>query len=57
MDVKGKEKEKEEALSKKLIDVLEVDVEEDHVDLLVTFTKMEGGDILKGTPPVRVFFS
>jgi len=52
-----KKKEKEEALSKKLIDVLEVDVEEDHVDLLVTFTKMEGGDILKGTPPVRVFFS
>jgi len=57
MEIKGKEKEREEALSRKLIDILEVDVDEDHADLLVTFTKMEGGDILKGTPPVRVFFS
>jgi hypothetical protein len=30
--------------------------EDDYVDLVVTFTLIEGGDVLKNTPLVRVHF-
>jgi len=55
MDIQGKEKEKQELLNKKLTDLLGLEKEDKYADVTVTFTQQSGGDILKGTPPVRIF--
>jgi ubiquitin-activating enzyme E1 len=55
MDIQGKENEKKEILNKKMVDLLGLENEDKYGDITVTFTSKEGGDILKGTPPVRLF--
>lgn len=54
-NIPGKEKEKEEILGKKLVDLLGIE-DEKYVNLTVTFSKEEVGEILKGPPVVRVYF-
>jgi len=54
-NVPGKEKEKEEALDRKLVESLGIE-DEKYLNLTVTFAKEEKGEILKGTPPVRIYF-
>ena len=54
-NVPGKEKERDEVLDKKLAECLGIE-DEKYVNLTVTFAKEEKGEILKGTPPVRVYF-
>ena len=61
MNAPGKEKDREKLLKESLAKLLGVgDVNEpgsSYADLTVTFTKnKEDKDILKGVPPVRVYF-
>ena len=51
----GKEKDKEEMMGKKLVDLLGIE-DEKYINLTVTFAKDEKGEILKGTPLVRMYF-
>eukprot|EP01016_Furgasonia_blochmanni_P011543 TRINITY_DN1524_c0_g1_i1.p1 TRINITY_DN1524_c0_g1~~TRINITY_DN1524_c0_g1_i1.p1 ORF type:complete len:350 (-),score=83.41 TRINITY_DN1524_c0_g1_i1:219-1220(-) len=55
MSLHGKEKEREEMLNKPLVDLIGLDKEDDYVDLTITFSKGESGEILKGTPTIRVY--
>lgn len=36
--------------------MLNLDESVEYVDLTVTFSKLEGGELLKNTPPVRLLF-
>jgi len=36
--------------------LLDLDKEDEYVDIVVVFTSLEGGDVLKDTPTVRVYF-
>jgi hypothetical protein len=56
MNLKGKEKENETALSKKLFEALEIEDDQKYADLTVTFSHLDKTEILKDTPPVRVHF-
>jgi len=53
MDIKGKEKEKEEKLNSKLEDLLGLEKEDKYADLSVMFSRKEENEILKGVPSVR----
>lgn len=56
MNIAGKEKEKEETLNSKIIDLTESLIGE-HIDLNITCTVEEEGDkIIEGVPPVRIYF-
>jgi len=56
MEIKGKEKEKEALLSKPITTLLDLDKDDEYVDLVVVFTLLEGGELLKDTPIVRIHF-
>jgi len=56
MNIPGKEKEREQMLGQKIADLLGLKKEDKYADLNVTMAPKEGGDILKGMPPVRVVF-
>jgi len=43
-------------LNKKIVDLLGLDKDDKYVDFTVTFTLLEGGERLKGVPPVRLRF-
>jgi hypothetical protein len=61
---KKKEADRKQALDAKLAAILDRDDEEEgeeqtqsnYVDLSITFTQLEGGEMLKGVPVVRVYF-
>jgi len=55
MDIKGKEKEKEEKLNSKLEDLLGLEKEDKYADLSVMFSRKEENEIVKGAPSVRAF--
>ena len=59
IDAPGKEKEKQDLLNKKMVDLLDVDLTEDkYVDISVTCIA-KGDDeekMLSGVPPVRIYF-
>jgi len=55
MDIAGKEKEKKEKLSSKLVDLVDIEKDDKYIDLNVMFVQTEGSDLLKGVPPVRVY--
>lgn len=55
LNQKGKEKDKEKVLSQKLTEVLDIEKDDEYVDLTITFTLEEDGELLKGIPLVRVF--
>lgn len=57
MNQKGKEKDKEKALNSKIVDLLDIEKDDQYIDLTITFTKKEGGDLLKGIPLVRVYLN
>jgi hypothetical protein len=56
MNIAGKEKQKEEVLDSKIIDLTDSEGE-DHIDLRITCTLEEDDDkIIEGVPPIRVYF-
>lgn len=56
MDLESKKAEKQALLARPIKDILQLDDSTEFVDLTVTFTKLEGGDLLKNTPSVRLVF-
>ena len=54
MDLESKKTEREQLLSTPVKDVL--GISEGYVDVTVTFTLLEGGDLLKQVPKVRITF-
>jgi len=55
MNAPGKEKDKEKALSAKLIELLETD--EPYVDLTITCTVKGEDNLVEGVPPLRVILT
>lgn len=56
MNISGKEKQKEEVLDSRIIDLTDSEGE-DHVDLRITCTLNKDDDqIIEGVPPIRVYF-
>lgn len=56
MDLESKKTEKQALLSKPVKDLLQLDDSAEYADITVTFTKLEGGDLLKNTPTVRLVY-
>lgn len=56
MDLESKKPEKDVLVARQLREVLNLDESVECVDLTVTFSKLEGGELLKNTPPIRLIF-
>lgn len=56
MDQVGMENKKQQALKSRILDLLDLSNDEKYVDCMVNFVHLNGTELLKYCPPVRINF-